>query len=418
MEQAAFVRQEAASKKRSRSASNQQVKTREPCVGFDSPADHLQPAYPHPGSVQPPLASDQHVPRLSNPITDVASHHLPHHAVAAHQAAQALQLAGLLHAYGGNPAVASGLSRLAALLASFATARALAETTTQGRQHAINLVASLQQQADLLSQSSTALPFVASQPSSLLATGQAPAQPRGMPAEFSIQIAPLVAAVQQYAAVQQQLLGTPNVAAVGVISESQQHACFASEGAETAQPSRQTAVRACTVEPAASLAAGHHRTVESVDKATMSSADQSAMMHYSASHRQAESDAAVELPMRKRRKYTHESFARRLFRLLMDVEAAGLTDIVSFNERGDAVVIKKPAEFAETIVPRYFSHNRFRSFRRQLSVYGFRRHKAGPDKGAYSHRFFIRGRPELLEGIEREVVPPSEKDNYGRELEP
>lgn len=123
--------------------------------------------------------------------------------------------------------------------------------------------------------------------------------------------------------------------------------------------------------------------------------------------------AETERMGRKRRKYSHESFVCRLYRLLMDVEAAGRTDIVSFNAAGDAVMIKHPVVFAGEIVPHYFRHNRFRSFRRQLSVYGFQRHKDGPDKGAYSHRYFRRGHPELLDLIEREVVPPSEVDRHG-----
>jgi hypothetical protein len=43
--------------------------------------------------------------------------------------------------------------------------------------------------------------------------------------------------------------------------------------------------------------------------------------------------------------------------------------IVSWNEEGNGFVVWSPAEFSELILPKYFKHNNFSSFIRQLNTY-------------------------------------------------
>lgn len=49
--------------------------------------------------------------------------------------------------------------------------------------------------------------------------------------------------------------------------------------------------------------------------------------------------------------------------------------IAEWSQNGKAFMIKRPKELAAQILPKYFKHNNFSSFVRQLNFYGFRKHK-------------------------------------------
>lgn len=55
------------------------------------------------------------------------------------------------------------------------------------------------------------------------------------------------------------------------------------------------------------------------------------------------------------------------------------------------------------ILPQYFRHSNYRSFVRQLNLYEFRK-DWNRKHVIYRHPNFIRGRPELLQFIERQFV--------------
>lgn len=74
-------------------------------------------------------------------------------------------------------------------------------------------------------------------------------------------------------------------------------------------------------------------------------------------------------------------------------------DVISWNESGTTFVVWKTAEFAKDLLPKYFKHNNFSSFVRQLNTYGFR--KIVPDKWEFANDNFKRGRKELLTEIRR-----------------
>ncbi|KAK4367742.1 hypothetical protein RND71_011534 [Anisodus tanguticus] len=82
---------------------------------------------------------------------------------------------------------------------------------------------------------------------------------------------------------------------------------------------------------------------------------------------------------------------------LVDEEATD--DVISWNETGTTFVVWKTAEFANHLLPKYFKHNNFSSFVRQLNTYGFR--KIVPDKWEFANENFKRGQKELLTAIRR-----------------
>jgi heat shock transcription factor len=51
------------------------------------------------------------------------------------------------------------------------------------------------------------------------------------------------------------------------------------------------------------------------------------------------------------------------------VDDPAVDDVISWNDDGSAFVVWRPAEFARDLLPKYFKHNNFSSFVRQLNTY-------------------------------------------------
>ena len=51
------------------------------------------------------------------------------------------------------------------------------------------------------------------------------------------------------------------------------------------------------------------------------------------------------------------------------VDDPAVDDVISWSEDGSAFIVWRPAEFARDLLPKYFKHNNFSSFVRQLNTY-------------------------------------------------
>ena len=90
--------------------------------------------------------------------------------------------------------------------------------------------------------------------------------------------------------------------------------------------------------------------------------------------------------------------------MLDDAEKKGFDNVVSWLPCGLGFKVHIPSQFTANIMPTYFNQTKYKSFQRQLNMYGFHRLVKGRDRGACTHPLFVKGKKELCNRMVRAKV--------------
>ena len=109
-------------------------------------------------------------------------------------------------------------------------------------------------------------------------------------------------------------------------------------------------------------------------------------------------------------KYKKKSeFSNFLLKLYQILENEEYKDIVQWGENGKYFIVKNVHDFTEKILPKYYKHNNYSSFIRQLNMYDFHKKKSNQNEHIFQHQNFIRNQQNLIKTIKRKSK--KEKEN-------
>lgn len=102
-----------------------------------------------------------------------------------------------------------------------------------------------------------------------------------------------------------------------------------------------------------------------------------------------------------------KNFPNTLYEMLQQQNENNASEIISWLPNGAGFVIHKKKDFEDVILPTYFKGIKFRSFQRQLNIYGFERQEIHHESCAYKHNFFVKNQIHLINNVKR--IPVKKK---------
>ena len=110
-----------------------------------------------------------------------------------------------------------------------------------------------------------------------------------------------------------------------------------------------------------------------------------------------------------KKKSEFPSFLLKLYQILENEE---YKDIIQWGENGKFFVVKNIHDFTEKILPKYYKHNNYSSFIRQLNMYDFHKKKSGQNEHIFHHQYFIKDQKDLMKSIKRKSKKEKDKDIF------
>ena len=93
--------------------------------------------------------------------------------------------------------------------------------------------------------------------------------------------------------------------------------------------------------------------------------------------------------------------SRFLIQLYQILEDKNNENIIHWGDDGKYFIITNIYDFTEKILPKYYNHNNYASFVRQLNKYNFHKIKSQINENAFQNNQFIKGKKQLISNIFR-----------------
>ena len=82
------------------------------------------------------------------------------------------------------------------------------------------------------------------------------------------------------------------------------------------------------------------------------------------------------------------NFLLKLYKIL---ETPEYSDIIHWDDTGRYFLVKNLHDFTENILPKYYKHNNYSSFVRQLNMYDFHKKRSNQNEHIFQHKLFCKG---------------------------
>ncbi|KAG7363726.1 HSF-type DNA-binding protein [Nitzschia inconspicua] len=108
---------------------------------------------------------------------------------------------------------------------------------------------------------------------------------------------------------------------------------------------------------------------------------------------------------------TNSQQMRFPWKLHMLLERTDAASVISWMPDGKSFLIHDKDRFSQELLPEFFGTTNFKTFQRNLNLWGFTRISKGPNKDQTSHPLFLRGFPGLSRNMKRIVLKGTGRGN-------